>query len=264
MKHRPVCIYDRSTTPQDLGISCNAIIVQTPEDYIKNIKHLRGPLIVQGVAPMYAEAQRQAKKNGIDYYNIDNGYFGNFKKKIWFRVTKNNLQLSGSLIKRKGDRVKLAGVGLKEWDKRGSRILICQPSKWSAEYFGYSIEDWTDRTVEEVRRHTNRGIVIRPKPRARADRIKGPNTLVEQIKDDILCVVTSNSLVATESIINGIPAFVTENNAASAVSLSDLSKINTPAYLDRKKWIRHLSYGQFTREELKNGYAWSILNENSK
>ena len=43
-------------------------------------------------------------------------------------------------------------------------------------------------------------------------------------------------------------------------SLSDIEKLK-PAYQDDKQaWLNHLSYSQFTREEMKSGYAWEIIN----
>ena len=54
----------------------------------------------------------------IDFYNIDNGYFGNIKKKVWLRITKNDLQLGGKVIKRDGDRLKTIGVKMKTLIKK--------------------------------------------------------------------------------------------------------------------------------------------------
>ena len=77
--------------------------------------------------------------------------------------------------------------------------------------------------------------------------------------------MTYNSVAAIESIFHGIPAFtLAPTNAASPVSLQDISKIQTPYYPDQDKlyaWGCHLAYGQFHNSELKNGKAMELLTQ---
>jgi hypothetical protein len=56
---------------------------------------------------------------------------------------------------------------------------------------------------------------------------------------------------------------VFKSNAATVVantSLSQIENLNFPTQDEREAWLRHLSYSQFTFEEMSNGTAWSILN----
>ena len=82
---------------------------------------------------------------------------------------------------------------------------------------------------------------------------------------DVHAVVTYNSSAATESIIAGVPVFVTAPcNAARPVSNLDLSKIETPWFPtddERHAWACHLAYGQFHTTELMSGLAAKILQE---
>ena len=76
--------------------------------------------------------------------------------------------------------------------------------------------------------------------------------------------VAFNSIAALESVIYGVPAFVTVPCAASPLALTDLSQILTPFYPDESVVQQHcasLAYGQFTGEEISNGTAWKILNQ---
>ena len=53
----------------------------------------------------------------------------------------------------------------------------------------------------------------------------------------------------------------------SGITLTDLTKIETPYYPDEMLIKRHccsLAYGQFTQEEIINGTAWEILNRNAQ
>jgi hypothetical protein len=75
--------------------------------------------------------------------------------------------------------------------------------------------------------------------------------------------VAFNSIAALESVIYGVPAFVTVPCAASPLALTDLSQISTPVYPDEslvQQQCASLAYGQFTAEEVIDGTAWRLLN----
>jgi len=44
-------------------------------------------------------------------------------------------------------------------------------------------------------------------------------------------------------------------------SLADIEKLHIPDKDEMTALMAHLSYSQFSRQELMNGYAWSIVNE---
>jgi hypothetical protein len=79
--------------------------------------------------------------------------------------------------------------------------------------------------------------------------------------------VAFNSIAALESVIYGIPSFVTVPCAASPLSLTDLTKIETPFYPEESLIKQHcasLAYGQFTPEEIINGTAQKLLTRDFK
>jgi hypothetical protein len=250
-KYRPICIKNRITVSFAEG--CNGIIMNSREVNFK--KHL-GPLIVRGLAKRKLIARAIAE--GRDYYYIDTGYFGNRKRKVWHRVVKNNVQ-HDKIITRRPDRFDNLGISMKQWKKDGRKILLCPPSKKSMVFYGENLEDWMKNIMKTIKKHTDRPIEIRYKPRIRHERINS-NTIEAALMDDVFCLVTYNSITATEAVFNGIPAFTLAPNAASPVCLQDLSRINNPIYPDRQMWVNHLAYGQFTEEEMLNGAAWKILN----
>ena len=194
-----------------------------------------------------------------DFYFIDTGYFGNGKKKIYHRITKNDLQELGPVVPRPKDRLAQAGWEKKKFTK-GSNILLCLPSEKVMNHFGLDLQQWISSTVTEIQKHTDRKIVIREKP-SRSERVNN-DTIFDALSRDVHCLVTFNSIAAIESLMAGKPAFTLGPNAAQSLCLSDLSKIETPYIpsLDEvEELLVHLAYCQFTQEELRSGVAWKLL-----
>jgi hypothetical protein len=50
-------------------------------------------------------------------------------------------------------------------------------------------------------------------------------------------------------------------NSCAPIAETDFSKIETPKYADREPCYYSLAYGQFSAEEMRNGWAWGILDE---
>jgi len=224
------------------------------------------PLVLRGI--LKKKWIKQCWNDNRTFYYMDNGYFGNERTnnnpngwKYWHRIVKNDLQHS-EIIKRKDDRFKIFNKKIHPWKKDGKKILVAKPDDKPMRFYDLELEKWLTDTVEEIKKHTDRPVVIRDRAAKRIDRI-ATNTLQEALDDDVFALVTFNSVAATEAIFYGIPAFtLAPSNAASPVSLQDLSKINQPYYADQDKrysWACHLAYGQFHISELKNGKAMEIL-----
>jgi hypothetical protein len=116
--------------------------------------------------------------------------------------------------------------------------------------------------VAEIKKHTDRPIVIREK-RPRWERF-ATDTIEQALDDDVHCLVTYNSVAAVEAIMRGVPAICLGPNAAATVSSTELSEIENPRFPDAdlcEAWMRHLSYSQFSFIEMSDGTAWRILNE---
>lgn len=226
------------------------------------------PYVVRGVVKR--KAIHECINAGRSFYYTDTGYFGNFKsqgnpsgKKKWIRIVKNELQKSvietwpadrwNALVKA-DNRLEWKG-----WKTRGNKILLVTPNPKSCHYFGFEFEDWKNKTIDEIKKHTDMPIVIRQKG-SRSSR--HDHSIYDALDQEVFATVTFNSIAAVESIAYGIPAFVAVPCAASPLALTDLSKISTPYYPDESLVINHcrnLAYGQFLNEEIENGTAWKIL-----
>ncbi len=220
---------------------------------------LTNPWCIRGMK--FTTGVQHCWSNGRPFYYIDNGYFGNLRTKTYFRIIKNHVHDIRDVIDRPRDRLNRCELTLNPYSL-GKKILIAPPSQKSLTMWNMTPEQWIADTLVEIKKHSDRPIEIRLK-RPRSDRLR-ENTMEEALADDVHCLITYNSVSAVESVMLGKPAFVLGPNAARAVSNTDLSLLENPKFPtqdEREAWLRHLSYSQFTFEEMSNGTAWRILNE---
>jgi hypothetical protein len=253
------------------------------EELFKNSIPGVAPSIFRGVVKRkYIQQHWQDKK---DFYYMDTGYFGNFispgnpgGKKLFHRIVKNDLQkhwLEKYPIDRWQEICKIdpryQWTGWKIGRRLGNKILIIVPNRKSCVFYGYEegkAEDrdeskptWLMNTIETIKKHTDMEIVIREKGSRSA---RQHHSIFDALDEGVFATVAFNSIAALESVIYGVPSFITVPCAASPLALTDLSQIATPFYPDESIVQQHcasLAYGQFTPEEISNGTAWKILNK---
>lgn len=247
------------------AIGCNSNIVST-ENFV--YEDSNEPIVLRGI--LKHKIMKRCWEDGRDFYYIDTGYFGNERTssnpngwKYWHRIVKNNLQ-HGEIISRPDDRFKQFNKKFNPWKKDGRKILVAAPDEKPCKFYGTTKDAWVQQTVDTIKKYTDRPVIVRDRAAKRIDRI-ATDTLQQALDNDVYALVTFNSVAAVEAIFHGIPAFtLAPANAASPVSLQDLSQIETPYYADSDKlyaWACHLAYGQFHVDELKTGSAWGILND---
>ena len=222
-------------------------------------EHLMTPIVLRGVTKRKQMAACRAM--GRDFYYIDTGYFGNGKKKTYHRVTLNDVQNFGAIRDRPDDRVP-PGVGVAKFRGQGSKILLAPPSQKLLNLYNINLDEWLVRTQAEIRKHTNREIVVRLK-QSRSVR-QNTDTIQMALDDDVFCLVTFSSIAAVEALLHGKPAITLGPNAAALLCSQNISEIETPRVPDLdevRALIRHLSYCQFTEAEMRDGTAWRILND---
>jgi len=226
----------------------------------------KNPIVLRGI--LKKKIIHKCWEDKRTFYYIDTGYFGNERTisnpngwKYWHRIVKNDLQ-HGEIIPRPDDRFKVFNKQFSPWKKNGRKILIAKPDEKPCKFYGVDLDQWVENTVNEIKKHTDRPVVVRERAPKRIDRIV-TDTLQQALDDDVFALVTFNSVAAVESIFHGIPAFtLAPANAASPVSSQDLTKIENPYYPDMDKlyaWGCHLAYGQFHISELKSGKAKELL-----
>ena len=164
------------------------------------------------------------------------------------------------------------GIYLKDWRKNGKHILICTQRNGGWSMQGKSVIDWLDDTVSELRKYTDRPIVVRGHPGDKnAKNYLKPNSQYfisrnENILADLRnswAVIVHNSTPSVAASIEGIPAFITdpvpETSQAFGIANINLSRIETPEMPDRQKWIERLAMCHWKRDELISGAAWAHM-----
>ena len=226
------------------------------------------PIVLRGI--LKHKVMKKCWQDNRTFYYIDTGYFGNERTvtnpqgwKYWHRIVKNNLQ-HGEIISRPDDRLQRFNKEFKPWKKDGRKILVAKPDEKPCKFYGIELDKWVEDTVETLKKYTDRPIEIRERAPKREDRTS-TDTLQRALDNDVFALVTFNSVAAIESVFHGIPAFtMAPANAASPVSLQDLSQIENPYYADQDKlhaWACHLAYGQFHVSELRDGSAKQKLKD---
>jgi len=189
------------------------------------------------------------------------------------------------------------GITFKDWNSPGKNILIMgqkenDSSLLSLYAKGYeSFYNWVEDIIYEIRKYSDRPIVIRPHPRNRERGIKLATQLQKKLKDkhitvsdrtddlsdylstptkadglyqdlaEAYCVVTYNSLSSIESICEGIPTFALDDGSMIwPVAHRDLSQIENLSYdIDLTQWKYDIAYTQWTGTEHRKGESWAHL-----
>ena len=197
------------------------------------------------------------------YWFTDTPYFGRFDNKNlqpdnhYWRICKNSIHVR-YIPGCKKDRFEKFNIKLKAPDLKGEHVLVCPSSQSINGYLDRP--NWTEETVAQIKRYTDRPIKVREKPRGNGT--SGPAVAKIPIEEDLKnawCCVTSCSISAIEAVCNGKPVFCDEKSFATQIGNTNLSDIENPMFVSPEDWLYSLAYQQFTPEEYANGVAIEIL-----
>jgi hypothetical protein len=178
-------------------------------------------------------------------------------------------------------------IEIKDWRLNGEYILLVlqRPGDTSLrkllERFG-TYEAFLSYTITEIRKNTNRKIVVRPHPSRKLEQLeiieklnlKGveisqtPSTSGslsggEGLYKDFAnawAVVGFNSNALTESVCEGIPTFsMCPSSMAWECSNIDLKNLESPTLFERQQWLNNLAYCQWNEDECFKGLPLAHL-----
>ena len=165
------------------------------------------------------------------------------------------------------DRSKKLAVRLQPWNQ-GNHILIAMQRADSEQWAGLPpAEQWLAKTIESIREHTDRPIVVRPHPRQKLRPIPGitiqqPLSLRGTYDEfdfrsnlkDAWAVVNENSGPGSQAILDGVPAFVGAYSMAAPVANMNFSLIEKPLMPERAEWLEQLCHTEWTVSEIRSGH----------
>ena len=164
---------------------------------------------------------------------------------------------------------------LKPWRTDGEHILICAQHNKSEQWRDMpTVERWLHNTIMEIRKHSQRPIVIRPHPRCPVGNnfkmfgdvsIQNP-VQIDGTYDDFnldfrncWAVVNWSSNPGPQAVIAGVPVFVGPDSLAYDVANLDLANIESPHMPNRENWLVNYAHTEWTVDEIRSGIPFKRL-----
>jgi len=230
-----------------------------------------------GLAGQNIRQIKECEERGDEWWYVDVGYLTeqitrypepiiNNYDNTYFRICKGNIHTLKFHVTSPDRWNELDKKGIdchfKGWRDSGDYVLLC-PSSPTVCYHINNLtqEEWIKQVTDEIKKHTDRPIKMRNKPRPSNEFW---NTDIKDYLKDAWCVVTNMSLSAVDGVLNMTPAFTHQRNVAALVTSRRIDKIEKPFKPGRKtvqEWLNMTANHQFTIQEIEDGLAFDILKE---
>lgn len=226
-------------------------------------KHATGAVFfgTEGVMQAFRRAQQ-----GTWWY-IDNSYFDKHRG-IYFRVTKNALQVDPRGKTSTGERFARLGIKIQPWRiNTEGYILVCpQSDDFMKSTLGNGPGyNWTEETLRKL--HEMQGLAaigapvkVRPWNRDK----KAAAVTLESLLPNVRLLISHSSSASITAMIEGVPSLSIGPTAAAyhltgPLTPEALVRPPTPDDPLRLRFCEILADNQFTLEEFRNGTAWRWL-----
>jgi len=247
---------------------------RTQKDFLH--RGIEGDIVIcAGILGVGGAVIREAQRLGKTFIYLDYGYFSDSRKGRWWRVHVNSFHAKNWYDYSKGpkrtwrkyDRLALKPVH--PYTKGGSHILVCPPTPAVSEYFNQ--QDWLDKTLDELKKHTSRPIKVRHKPSVvgvywqdgmlfnSGENIKTPADTIDNDFNNCWGMVTYNSAMFVDALRRGVPVFSRDACAAHLLGNTDLAGIEHPKYENQMKLFWSIAEQQFTVSEMMQPETWKYV-----
>lgn len=205
---------------------------------------------------------------------------GSLGRNVTWRVGLNHINATGTFPTPdpKYPRWKHFPRDLMPWRNDGEFIVIATQRPDSTQWIGMPpMEQWVEETVHEVRKYSDRPIVIRPHPRDHYtdwdfvnQKIPGmyydlPKPIgnkdmmnIHDILDRAHIVINHCSNPAVDAIIHGVPVIVGKESLCHELTTT-FENIENPNKPDREEWCEKMAYTEWSESEIAAGYPWQYL-----
>jgi len=227
------------------GLKCSVEDVNNFTDYSQ-------PIATYGILRGTGEVLMKSKK----FFYIDHGYFNSSAREFfgktylpdlngYFRVVYNDFYHAGK-GSCKPDRFNKFNIQFKPIRKNGEYIILSEPSKDIYKFF--NLGDWVNITINEIKKHTDRKIIIHN---------KHSSFPLEKLLEKAWAFVSAQSMAGLKAMIAGVPAHYTNKTLKKINSIKEIEngKIDCGIFCN-------LAYGQWLRKEMESGEAWEFIKKN--
>jgi hypothetical protein len=163
------------------------------------------------------------------------------------------------------DRPRSLGLSLQTAVAVKPAVLIAAQHNRSLQLENVEQQQWISSVVQQLRKVTDRPIVVRPHPRCRIlahqlppdctiDHPKKISGTYDSYNIDYSyhAVVNYNSGPGIQAALAGTRPIVDCSSLASPVSI-DIANIEQPYLIDRQLWLTQIAHTEYTIEEIKQG-----------
>lgn len=226
--------------------------------------------ILRGTGLVFRECQQR----NIDFIYVDHAYFNAGYERGWLRLTKNRhtMNVIRPCDSTRWDMYFAAENPLFKWNPQPSddgSILVLPPTHAVAWMF--DARDWLEQTIAEIKKYTDRPIIVRMKPSEPHVDENGELTgMIENessatpLEEDIQrahCIVAYNSNSSILATRMGVPVITAQYNPCFPISCA-FNQLESDSLRDeppREELFHWLAYNQFHVEELTSTVAWKSL-----
>jgi len=209
-------------------------------------RSLSRPVVIIDIGALYRGETWKIAVNSI----TANGYYGHTENLDW-------------------DRPRKLGISIALNFSTNPRIIIAAQHARSQQVVGLtSIEGWVVDQVEQLRKVTDRPIVVRPHPRSAlnwAGLVHLPKDVVIEtpvkvintydsynLAFDCHAMVNYNSGPGIQAALAGTRPIVDASSLAHPVSIT-MNNIEQPYTVDRDQWLVEICHTEYTVNEIKEG-----------
>lgn len=197
-------------------------------------------------------------QNNTPFLFMDSGYT-NFLEdgKKWHRLCYNHIHVSKLKGKFDSKRMMIFPTLPLPWRKAGEKIIVIEPSSIQCTLFDIDIVKWKHWVTDQLTRHLKhkKQIVFREK----IDKKIREDFYTQLQDDDVYCVIHYNSNAGVEALWAGVPVITLGRHITNMVSADSINQVNNLPRPDLERWLKRLSYSQYTIEEIENGSAREII-----
>tara|TARA_Y100001937_G_scaffold55525_1_gene76497 strand:+ start:521 stop:1432 length:912 start_codon:yes stop_codon:yes gene_type:complete len=237
-------------------------------------------------SPNHRFRQEVVKKHNDNIFFVDSNVLKAYEKDVrYFRFPMSSIHpheanyLIDGDTTRNNQIIKHMNIDIKPWRTDGKHIcLFLNRGIGGFSTFGKPCYEWAKETIEEIRKYSDRPILIRSHRHAgenqqlKEDRKNldfilsnykdithtrlGETSIYDDLKNAWACVVYTSTSGAV-AMLEGIPMFSTHEACFSHKwSAGNLSDIEKPALKDRTNYITHYANAHWNLEEVRQGILW--------